>query len=154
MSGATTFSESWRVFDFPRSSASGESYGSLGGQLIVCSSIRYSRPELRYLPRIPFSANPVCGALFFSRFWEEENSGAIKLTSHFPPSSSPLPCCRNLSQCRHKIQRIWLKINLSNPAEFSQWKFTQSLINSFTLTFAKNIKKSLLSTHTLHISFF
>lgn len=46
VSRATTFSESWRVFGFPWSSASGESHGSLGGQLIVCSSIPCSRPEL------------------------------------------------------------------------------------------------------------
>lgn len=150
VSRATTFSESWRVFGFPWSSASGESHGSLGGQLIVCSSIPCSRPELRPFACIPFPANPVCGAFLFSRCWREENSGAVKLTfSNFPPSSSPLPCCHNLSQRRHKIQRIWLKINLSNPAEFSQWKFTQSLINSFTLNVCQeHFKKSAFYTHT------
>lgn len=58
VSRATTFSESWRVFGFPWSSASGESHGSLGGQLIVCSSIPCSRPELCPFARAFLSCKP------------------------------------------------------------------------------------------------
>lgn len=73
---------------------SGESHGSLGGQLIASSSVPCSRPELYSLTHYFFRKPSLWRSPFFSRCWRgEEDAGAIKLTLSrcaLPPPRFPV----------------------------------------------------------------